>query len=224
VRQHVKGQGSMGELCSVRPDVFPTMKERKSLRLRSQVYMLFILLSTLLSTNAAVITWMFASTTMAVAGGYGAAMPCPGALMLPGTTFNGNGTSSTLPGTTFNDGDGTSSTPEGYHQCSTVDPVGISAMLIGLVLLLHTGACIYYFITAPLLLREGEDSLSKCYLNNSSDEHCKQNGVMAKGMAAAVFGFEVLVTMIPLSPYCYLLTFGPAVFGSIAQTQKCFKM
>ena len=194
--EHAMGKSDMPSTWA--PQKASALKERMSLRMRSQVYMLLIVLCTTISANAIVVIFFF--TTPAV--------QCKGAIFrYTNATVVVNGTSTVVGG------------------CSSdnLDMPGIVALVVGVFSLLHLALVLYNFTHAELVLLPG-DKPSSCYLRNANAVHTKTAGAMSKATFSVIFAFEMLVAVIPLSPFFYILTLIPAVMGAMSKAQQYFKV
>lgn len=215
---HIKNsKDGMGKLTSVRVDMHPTVKVRMQLRLRSQVYMLIVVLCFVVSCNTAAAIWGFASKTTNGPGGYDAGVPCTGALHKHSPSYEAAIAEEKRAGA------GAGVDPAG--KCADIDTLGVIALGVGIVLVGHTAMVIWRFLFAELVMLPGEkDNGASCYLRNASKEHTSTSGKFAKYAAAIIFGLELLIAAVPLSPWFYLLTLAPALMFSMTQSQKFFKM
>lgn len=107
--------------------------------------------------------------------------------------------------------------------CSDVDAGGVVALIGGLVLSSHSLSLLYYFVRAPLRKLPGEET-SQCYLDNASKEQNNVSKSSSKAIGAAVVGFELLVALVPLSPYFYVLGLAPTGMAAMMAAQAYFKV
>jgi hypothetical protein len=218
-----------------------------ALSMRSKVYMLVAVLAYVASANIIAATWVLTqpaaptaeTVTTEPAAGTQSLRSCPGRLKQHSAEYLdyfrdiSKSTAANATNTTAFPGflsPSLSTAPRACPpSCTELDPIGISAFIIGVLLFgRFVVAPLVSFVRAKLILLPGdEEELSgggACYLRNASDEHTEASGQLAKATAGAVVGFEVLVSTIPLSPYFYLLTGLPAAMGAVMQSQRYFRV
>lgn|ERR1719231_281748 len=107
--------------------------------------------------------------------------------------------------------------------CSDVDAAGIVALIGGVLLSSHSLSVLYHFVRAPLRKLPGEET-SQCFIDNGSKVHNDFSKLSGKAVGSAVVGFELLVALIPLSPYYYVLGLAPTGFAAMMAAQAYLKV
>ena len=160
------------------------LNERKGLRLRSQIYMLYVVLTFFALANVVGLIW---------------------ALVAPPVTCVGM-----------------VSAPE--HGCATVDPVGLTASIVGALSAVAAARQLLVFVTTPLVMLPGERNAGGCVMENAGTNHREAMGIISKGGGTFLMAFELMVAIIPLQPYWYLLGLGPAILTAVTAAQRYFRM